>query len=179
MKTLQKITSNFSFIMLVFCFCFSWTQAQENATLDTNKFWDNVSFGGGIGGSLGSGYSNIFIAPSAIYNFNKYLSIGPALQYSYQSGNGFKSSLYGASIIALVNPLEAVQLSAEIEQVLVNQKQDFNTTRVTNSFWNTALFLGAGYRAANVTVGFRYNVLYQKQDAIYASPWIPFVRIFI
>ena len=134
-----------------------------------------MSFGGGIGGSLGSDYSNLYIAPSAIYNFNKYLSIGPALQYSYQSGNDFKSSLYGASIIALINPLEEVQISAEIEQVLVNQKQGFNT----KSFWNTALFLGAGYRAANVTVGFRYNLLYQKTEAIYASPWIPFVRIFI
>ncbi|MDB4175934.1 hypothetical protein N9766_06230 [Flavobacteriaceae bacterium] len=179
MNTLQKITSNFSLTMLVFCFCFSWTQAQENAAAPTDKFWDNVSFGGGIGGSLGSGYSNLYIAPSAIYNFNKKLSVGPALQYSYQSGNGFSSSLYGASIITLVNPIEAVQFSAEIEQVLVNQKQDFNTTSLANSFWNTALFLGAGYRAANVTVGFRYNVLYQKQDAIYASPWIPFVRIFI
>ena len=179
MKNLQKITGSFSFMMLLFCFCFSWTQAQENTAQDTHKFWDKVSFGLGIGGSLGSGYSNIYIAPSAIYNLNKHLSVGPALQYSYQSGNGFKSSIYGASILALVNPLEAMQLSAEIEQVLVNQKQNFNSTNITNSFWNTALFLGAGYRTANVTIGFRYNVLYQKQDAIYASPWTPFVRIFI
>jgi|TARA_B100000497_G_scaffold75866_1_gene84879 hypothetical protein len=175
MKTLKKIRCYFSFILLLFCFCFSWAQAQENPTPQSNKFWDKVSFGGGIGGSLGGGYSNIYIAPSAIYNFNKKLSIGPALQYSYQSGNGFSSSLYGASIITLVNPTQTVQLSAEIEQVLVNQKLDFNTA----SFWNTALFLGAGYRAANVTVGFRYNLLYQKQDAIYANAWVPFVRIYL
>ena len=97
------------------------------------------------------------------------------MQYSYQSGNGFSSSLYGASIITLVNPTQTVQLSAEIEQVLVNQKLDFNTA----SFWNTALFLGAGYRAANVTVGFRYNLLYQKQNVIYANAWVAFVRIYL
>jgi hypothetical protein len=36
----------------------------------------------------------------------------------------------------------------------------------TNSqnYWNTGLFVGAGYRSGNATIGARYNVLTDKNN---------------
>ena len=48
----------------------------------------------------------------------------------------------------------------------------------TQDFWNTALFLGAGYRNDNITLGIRYNVLHRDRDNIYAEAFMPFVRIY-
>jgi hypothetical protein len=41
-----------------------------------SEFWKNVRFGSGIGLGFGSGYTNISLAPSAVYNVNKYFSAG-------------------------------------------------------------------------------------------------------
>ena len=47
-----------------------------------------------------------------------------------------------------------------------------------DDFWNTALFLGVGYRSENITIGMRYNVLFKETDGIYADPYMPFVRLY-
>ena len=49
----------------------------------SSDFWNHVQFGGGIGGGIGNQYSNLYVAPSAIYNFNAYFSAGTGLQMSY------------------------------------------------------------------------------------------------
>ena len=53
-----------------------------------NQFWKNVQFGGGIGLGFGSGYTDISLAPSAIYNFNEYVALGVGAQYKYLKQNG-------------------------------------------------------------------------------------------
>ena len=75
-----------------------------------NNFWGDVRFGGGLGISFGNGYFSGTISPSAIYDFNRYFSMGPALQFSYQSGDNFNTTLYGASLITLFNPIPEIQL---------------------------------------------------------------------
>jgi hypothetical protein len=40
------------------------------------KILENVQFGGGIGLGFGSGFTDISVAPSAIYNFNEYVALG-------------------------------------------------------------------------------------------------------
>ena len=157
--------------------------AQEN----TSKFWDNVSIGGGIGLNVGNGTFSATVAPSAVYKFNEYFSAGPGLQYSYQSGSNFNTSLYGASLIALANPVRQMQLSAEVEQLRYDITQEQNVQFSDGSFdtvdakfngWNTALFLGAVYRVGPATLGVCYNVLHKENDGIYASAFSPFVRVY-
>lgn len=150
---------------------------KSNYQNSKSDFWRNVQFGGGLGLSIGNNFTNIAIAPSAIYNFNQYVSAGLGLQYSYlKQKNYFDSHTYGASIIGLVNPIEEVQLSVELEQLRVNVSyEDINTKE---NFWNTGLFLGAGYRADNVTIGARYNVLFDKDRNVYGDAFMPFVRVF-
>jgi hypothetical protein len=152
------------------------TTAQN--TNNESRFIDNVSFGGGLGFSLGDGYFGFTVAPSAIYNFNDYVSAGSSLTYSYQSDNFFKSSLYGGSIIGLFNPIREIQLSTELEQLRVNQTIETAQGDFDDDFWNTALFVGAGYRNGPVTLGIRYNILFEDGESVYASAWAPFVRVY-
>ena len=98
-----------------------FAQQQPSSPKIQNDFWRKVQFGGGIGLSFGSGYTDITIAPSAIYNFNQYVALGLGAQYTYiKQKNYYASNLYGGSIIALFNPIQEIPLSAELEELRVN-----------------------------------------------------------
>ena len=162
--------------------------AQENVAKSKSDFWERVQFGGGVGASFGNGYTDVSLAPGAIYNLNRYVSLGVGLQGSYvkvkgdyysDDLNNYKSWIYGGSLLGLFNPIEQVQLSAELEQVRVNTTFSYSgTPDIQDNFWNTALFLGVGYRSQNVTVGIRYNVLYDRDKSVYAEPFMSFVRAY-
>ncbi|MFY0482574.1 hypothetical protein ACI6PS_08205 [Flavobacterium sp. PLA-1-15] len=161
--------------IVIFTLFSSFAYAQNNP-LDQGDFWSRVRFGGGLGLGIGSGYTDIMVAPSAVYDFNEYFSAGLGLQGSYvKSRNFFESYIYGASVIGLFNPINEIQLSAELEQVRVNLTYD---NEFKENFWNTALFLGAGYRAENITIGVRYNVLHDEDRNVYNDAFMPFVRIY-
>jgi hypothetical protein len=168
-----------SFLVIITVFFSSCLFAQQNdvpVQLE-NQFWRNVQFGGGIGLGFGSGYTDISVAPSVIYNFNEYVTLGVGLQYKYLKQKDFYSShLYGGSAIGFFNPLPEIQLSAELEQLRVNVNLDGSNSNSEN-YWNTALFIGAGYRSGNATIGARYNVLTDKNN-IYGSAFMPFIRFY-
>ncbi len=154
-------------------------QYQKQSTESKSDFWQNVQFGGGLGLSFGNNYTDISVSPSAIYNVNEYFSVGLGAQYTYvKQKNLYNSNLYGGSIISLFNPLPEIQLSAELEQLRVNVKGIGNNSGYENNFWNTGLFLGAGYRNGNVTIGARYNVLYKEDQGAYSDAFMPFVRFY-
>ena len=153
------------------------SQNLNNQKVNPNHFWENVQFGGGLGLGFGTSFTNISVSPSAIYNINDYFSLGAGVQYSYvRQKNIYTSNLYGGSIIGLINPMEQIQLSAELEQLRVNV--DYGNGYAKENFWNTGLFLGAGFRNGNVTIGGRYNVLFNKNDSVYTEAFMPFVRVF-
>ena len=143
---------------------------------DANGISDKVHFGGSLGLNIGSGFTNIVVAPSVIYDVNNYFSAGVGLQGSYVKWkNNFESYIYGASLIGVVNPIEQIQLSAELEQLRVNTVYENN---FKDNFWNTALFLGAGFRTNNVTLGVRYNVLFDDKKSVYNEAFMPFIRVY-
>lgn len=155
--------------------------AQDTTTpKPENNFWNKVQFGGGLGLGIGSGYTDITVAPSAIYNFNEHFSLGTGLQGSFISQKDiFKSTVVGVNVIGLFNPIEQVQLSLEVEEVNVSTKfQSVTNTTLKNNFWNTGLFIGAGYRTNNVTIGARYNLLFDKDKSVYSDALMPFVRVY-
>ena len=145
-----------------------------------SDFWKHVQFGGGFGVSIGSGFTDVTVAPNAIYNLNHYVSIGAGVQGSIVSQKDFYSSaIYGLSVITLLNPVEEVQISLEVEQVRVNNTfRNPTTGTLKENFWNTGLFVGAGYRMENVTVGMRYNLLYNKDKNVYSDALMPFIRVY-
>jgi long-subunit fatty acid transport protein len=175
-KNLTKTLSILFFISLSF-----GVYGQEDAQKQQkNEFWSNVQFGGAFGISLGSGFTDITVAPSAIYKLNNYVSFGGGLQGSLVSQkNYYNSAIYGANVIALFNPIEEAQISLELEQVRVNNTYRNTTTGTSkDNFWNTGLFVGAGYRMDNVTVGVRYNLLFDKDKSVYSDALMPFIRVY-
>jgi hypothetical protein len=155
--------------------------AQENPLpkAKTGAFWENVQFGGGLALGIGNDYTNITVAPSAIYNFNEHFAFGPALQYSYlKQKNYYSSNIFGGSLIGLYSPIEEIQLSLELEEVSVNNTYMDLGGNFKDSFWNTGLYIGGGYRDGSVTIGGRFNVLFDKDKDIYGSAFMPFVRVF-
>jgi len=141
---------------------------------NTPKFWDNVRFGGGFGIGFGSNNTTIAISPSAIYEFNDAFALGIGTSYLYAKNNDLKSNVFGAGIISLYNPIQEFQLSAEFEQLFVNQKLGL----IKNNYDYPALYLGGAYRVGSFSAGLRYDVLYDDSKSIYASAFSPIVRFY-
>ncbi len=176
----MKNTTYNNYFITIFIICFLLISnvmlAQTTTPKPECEFWKKVQFGGGLGLGFGSDFTNISIAPNAIYKVNDYVGIGLGVQYSYlKQKNFYSSNMYGASLITLINPVEQIQLSIELEQLRVNVA--YKNPDFAKDFWNTGLFLGAGYRMGNVTVGARYNVLFDKDKGVYGDAFMPFVRI--
>lgn len=151
----------------------------QNVLPDSNEFWKHVRFGGGIGFSFGDGFFSGTLAPSTIYEFNDQFALGVGLNGTYNSfKNNYKSTIVGGSILGLFNPIQEIQLSAEIEALNVDRKWDNRLGIDDQNYWYPALFVGVGYRTRNITIGIRYDVLYDSDKSIYADPWAPFVRIY-
>lgn len=175
----KKVSKSILLVLSLFFSCGLLAQGPTDAPTPQNDFWRKVQFGGGIGLSFGSGYTDITISPSAIYNINSIVAVGTGLQFGYVSAkNDYASTIYGASLIGLLNPVPQVQLSAELEQIHVNTSYKDIGATISESFWNTALYIGAGYRTGNVTVGVRYDVLFNDNRSYYSDAFMPFVRVY-
>ena len=183
MKLHAKLLKTF-FYTLVFLNSVLLFSQQDSIPKTKSVFWQKVQFGGGLGLAIGNGFTNVSVSPTGYYNFDKTFTVGVGLTGSYvaQESNpsnfnsiGYKSTIFGGSLIGLMHPIEEIQLSAEVEQLKVNRK--FDEFLNDDSFWNTSLFLGAGYRTQNVTLGVKFNVLHNDNNNIYSQAWLPFVRI--
>lgn len=179
MKKNHHLTILRPFLIFVLLFSFHHLSAQQQTITSSpqNNFWKNVQFGGGLGVSFASGYTDLTISPSAIYNINSIVAVGTALQFGYVSAkNDYTSTIYGASLIGLINPIPEIQLSVELEEINVNT--DYKYYGVSDSFWNTALYVGAGYRTGNITIGARFDVLFDEDNGYYSDAFMPFVRVY-
>ncbi|MHA7055864.1 alpha-ketoglutarate decarboxylase [Aquimarina sp. M1] len=143
-----------------------------------DSFWSHVRIGGNIGIGFTNDTFNGVLAPSAIYDFNNQFSFGFGLNFGYTDSRNFTATNYGASIITLYNPLPALQLSTEFEQMGVSRSFEIEGQNINDNYWYPALFIGAGYRIGFVSIGLRYDVLYDDYKSIYASAYAPFVRVF-
>lgn len=164
------------FILFLFAFNPLLAQGPTYTTNQPSNFWRNVQFGGGIGLGFSSGYTDIFLAPSAIYNFNPIVATGVGLNLNYVSSkNYYTSFVYGISTIVLVNPIPQIQLSIGLNESRVNyQEEGFGN--YSEDYWDTSLIIGAGYRTGNVTIGIGYNLL--QNDHYDTEPFVPFVRAY-
>ena len=174
LKSYQKKTLIFAFLVISTSLTFS-----QNTSSDSSDFWKHVRLGGGIGLSFGDGFFSGTLAPSAIYEFNPQFALGVGLNGTYNSQKNFyKSTIFGGSLIALFNPIQEIQLSAEFEELNVQRNWEDGTGIADENYWYPALFMGVGYRTQNVAFGIRYDVLYDRDKSIYADPWAPFVRVY-
>ena len=174
----------YSLLVLVgFLFFSPRATAQEEPIKPKNPFWEKVRFGGGLGLNFGNNSTNITVAPSALYQPNKYVAFGPGLNYSFQRFGDTRTTLIGGGLIVLAQPIDFLQLSSELEILNVNQRIDGGLDR--DPFTNTALWIGGGYNLnfggnSLGAVGVRYNVLFNEnaENNIFAMAWQPFVRVY-
>lgn len=159
------------FAILVSCF---WNVSNAQSTYDSQDFWSRVRYGGGVSLAFSNDAVQIGLTPSAIYQVNNYLALGLGLNYTYSKIGDTKWNAFGGSLLALANPIPALQVSAEYEQLYVNRDFGF----VSDSYWLPALFLGLGFNTGPVTFGVRYDVLYDDGRSLYGNPWLPFVRFY-
>jgi len=142
-----------------------------------NSFANRVHVGGGFNIGLGSGYSTIAISPSVIYDLTPVFSAGINATYLYSKNKSAnqETNVFGGGLIALINPMEGLQFSGEYERLKI--KRSFLNIS-NNDYWNDALYLGAAYRQGNISIGLRYDVMYDKVTSIYPSALSPIFRIY-
>lgn len=178
MKKNHHLTLFRTLLVLLFLSLFTTVAAQgpTYTTQQPSNFWKNVQFGGGIGLNFSSGYTDLFLAPSAIYNFNPTVALGAGLNLNYVSSNNYYSSfVYGISTIVLINPIPEIQFSLGLNESRVNYQEE-GFSNYSEDYWDTSLIIGAGYRTGNVTIGIGYNVL--QNDRYDTEPFVPFVRAY-
>lgn len=152
-----------SFICFISLTCYS----------QKSDFWDHVKYGGGI--TLGFGnQTTVGISPSAIYNFNNGLSLGTGVSYLYSEINDFTTTVYGVSIISLYQTTIGIQLSSEFDYYAAKQQNLFGS--IHTNF--PALHLGIAYNKNRFAIGIRYDVLYDANKSVFASPISPIVRFY-
>jgi hypothetical protein len=179
MKNTSFIKQKSNVLLLIICLFSMSLFAQENSFKQKSDFWSHVLYGGGIGLSFGNEFFSGTLAPSAIYQFNPKFALGVALSGSYSTQKYYyKSSIFGGSILGLYNPISQLQLSASFDENFVSVNWDNRTGYANQDYWYPSLFLGAGYQAKNVTMGIRFDVLYDNTKSTYAEPWMPFVRVY-
>lgn len=146
--------------------------------LPETSFFDHVRFGGSLGASFSNGSFSGYLAPKAVYDFNRYFSAGTGLMGSYRDATNYTAWTFGGSLIGLARPFPVLQLSAEIEEHYVSRNFEFDGGNIDDNYWTPALFFGLGYTTGPVTVGVRYDVLHDDEKSIYADAFMPFVSIF-
>jgi len=158
----------------------SYSQTSDNLIKSTPSFWKNIQFGGGFELNISNQFTEVNLAPGAIYRFNPKVAAGIGLQGSFVSSKGdFSSAIYGLSLLTLINPVEEFQISIEVEQLRVNRTLVMiGGPNKKDDFWNTGLFLGGGCGTDNVTLGIRYNLLFKETDSVYSSAMMPFIRVY-
>lgn len=167
--------TTYLFICLALIYFNVSSQNEENNT----SYKDNFRFGGGFNIGLGNSYSTFSISPSVIYDFSEEFGAGVGLTYVYVKNKSTVSSttnLFGGSILTFYKPIHFVQLSTEFEQLKINQKYTFYDDI---SQWQSALYFGLEYVSGNVSLGLRYDVLYDKvKNITQSSPLTPVFRFY-
>ena len=157
------------YILILFCF------ASLSLFSQKSDFWDNVQFGGGFTIGFGNNQTTIGISPSAIYNFDNGFALGTGLGYLYSEINDFTTSVYSTSIIGLYQTNFGVQFSSDFDYYFAKQST-FNGGSINTNF--PALHLGIAYNQGRFAFGLRYDVLYDENKSVFASPISPVVRFY-
>ncbi|WP_324720452.1 alpha-ketoglutarate decarboxylase [Salinimicrobium sp. HB62] len=172
--------SNIKKLSVLFLLLYSshYYAVAQNAEVPKRAFWNDVRFGGSLGLNFSDGSFSGFIAPKAVYDFNRFTSAGVGLAGSYTNTSRFSTYTAGASVLGLLRPFNPLQLSAEFEEHYVSRDLKLDGANISDSYWYPALFFGVGYNTGPVTVGIRYDVLHDSEKSIYANAFMPFVSIY-
>ena len=110
---------------------------------------------------------------------NDKFATGVGLNFTYTDDRNYTATVFGGSVLGFYSPIREIQLSAEFEELHVNRKFEYDgIPDFRDEYWYPALHLGVGYNTGPVTIGVRYDVLYDDDKSIYGTPFMPFVRVY-
>ncbi|MCM4173278.1 hypothetical protein DHD32_17525 [Arenibacter sp. TNZ] len=157
----------------------AFSQTTEIAVVDsTSKTENRLKFGFGFGLSFVGG-TNISLAPNLIYAVSNKVSLGGGIQGSYSAIKDLQNTTtFGANVITQYRPIKQLTTLLEFAELKVSTKTETDTGKITDNYWDSALFVGLGWNInEKISVGAKYNLLYKKDESVYTSPILPFVNI--
>lgn len=157
------------FLILASVFLLEATAQDDNSSSDDYKpSWkfekERLTFGGGIGGGISGAYTNINISPIIAYRFTDKFIAGPRLIYNYNSVVNVSSwSNFGYGVLARYFVKTNIYAQAEYEEVYYGS---FGDKRVRIP----AFLVGAGYYNRPIALTATYDLLWNSNRTVYASP---------
>ena len=144
----------------------------------TAKEPNKLKFGMGFGLNFVGG-TNISLSPNLIYNVSDKVAFGVGLQGSYAAIKDLQNTTtFGGNIITQYTPIKKITTLVEFVELNVTTKTETPTGEVKETYWDSALFIGAGFNITEkISVGAKYNLLYKEDESVYTSPVLPFVNI--
>jgi Outer membrane protein beta-barrel domain len=148
------------------------------ALSDSLKKVDKLKFGCGVGVNFVGG-TNLSLSPNATYSLSKSISLGGGLQASYSALKNIQNTTtFGLNLLGNYNPIKQILTTLEFAQLKVKTTNESTPEKTSRSFWDTALFVGAGYNInSKISIGAKYNMLYKEDKSVYSSAIVPFVNI--
>ena len=117
------------------------------------------------------------LSPNLTYRINERMSAGAGVLFNYNAVKNLQTTTtVGANLIYYYFPVAKLLTTAEFAEMYVSRKN--KVTDFKDDFWDSALFVGAGYQITpKISVGAKYNLLYKKDKSVYSSPLVPFVNV--
>ncbi|MEB8328905.1 hypothetical protein OO009_06020 [Flavobacteriaceae bacterium KMM 6897] len=157
----------------------AFSQVTNIGVIDsTAKEPNKLKFGMGFGLNFVGG-TNISLSPNLIYNVSNKVAFGGGLQGSYSAIKDLQNTTtFGGNIITQYTPIKKITTLVEFVELNVSTKTETPTGKVSENYWDSALFVGAGLNITEkISVGAKYNLLYKEDESVYTSPVLPFVNI--
>ncbi len=152
-------------------------QDQDNTAKSYEKspFWENVRFGGNLGGSFGNNSSSFLVQPQAFYMVNDNFMAGLgftylywSIEYSNYAGSqtySYSDHSFGPNLFARHRLFESVFAQAEYSGM---NFKSFNDYGETQRVWNNALFIGPGFvqdmGSGGTYIFILYDILWRQDD---------------
>lgn len=123
------------------------------------------------------GGTNIGLSPNLTYNVSDKVAFGLGMQWNYLALKDIqKTTTYGANTFFEYRPTQKIMTLLEFVQLRASTTSEIDDSKV--KYWDSALFVGAGFNVTNkISVGAKFNLLYNEDESVYSSPVIPFVNI--
>lgn len=156
---------------------FAQTQIDSIDTVESPLLPEKkLKFGFGFGLNFVGGTSVSF-SPNLTYKINDQMSAGAGLLFNYNAVNNIQTTTTaGLNVLYYYYPIEKLLTTAEFAEMYVSRNMKY--LGVKDNFWDTALFVGAGYQLTpKISAGAKYNLLYNKDKSVYSSPFVPFLNI--
>lgn len=145
---------------------------------DTLIKTSKLKFGCGVGVNFVGG-TNLSLSPNATYSLSKSVSVGGGIQASYAALKNIQNTTtFGLNLLGNYNPIKQILTTLEFAQLKVNSTNETTPEKITRNFWESILFIGAGYNInSKISIGAKYNMLYKEEKSVYTSAIVPFVNI--